>query len=978
MRMKYLAIAIIMMSILFSVAVIEDADQSEGVTTYSITVGVADTGCSVTISSPGQSSQTVTAVDYVTMTVSQGASVTLTASAGTGYTFEQWTNRQNLTLLSTNSTYTFVPTGDMIISGDFDYLTGYTISLSIPSTDTGCSATLSSGGSSETASVNEWVRMNISQGASVTLTASAGTGYTFGKWVNMDTSSTISSNSTYTFTPSGDMEISGDFDPITYTITFVTSPNGYGTITEYGSFSSVPYGTEYLIIGDMFEISIYTYAFAEPNADSGGYRYSFDSWSIPDETTGTVTGDMTVTAYFTRTALTTVTLSVDAQYTGCSATIYSEGRSKTVNAGNSDTFSFGQGSTVSLGANQGVSFTFSKWTSTNGDLSTNNPYSTTSLVSGMTIQPIFALATTTTVFYQNYNSSDLTVYDVKGQTLGYTFTLPSNPTRAGYTFNGWFTDRNGGTQITSSTTVTADAPTSLYAHWSNAQYTLTFIFSNGDPNQSTTVTYLSTYGSGGWPQDPTRAGYTFAGWFTDITGGTEVESTDTFTNTSNTSLYAHWTALGYTLTFNPNGGLVIPSSTTVQYLSTYGSGGWPTPTKTGYQFTGWYTTISGGDKIESTDTYSIIGDQTLYAHWTDPYPPGSVLWSNDLYNGSISMAFKFSGSSNMTHEMIIPLYTGVVNERQETTWTESIYTLNVSVSYNGINTTIVSSIDTGGNPGNQVVKVMGNWSGFVLDMNLSTGYIAFTPMDTFTDFTNYTIIGNQRVTVFTWDETDNATAYIINHSDSGNGSRARFSVVNTWTFLNTFGVVLNNPSINVYEYFPQYEQVRVNLYAFAVYGESLTINGKSWDVIGSTITIYYTEDSSGNYVYATQSTEGAQSRNLTLSNIFITWDGTDCYLSFDSDDFTVNLGAYSNGSETFSFTGLWYFTISLMEPYSATKTVVSGDWDSLLDIDSSAILLIFLGIMTLMGLICHMKLGLKWLDFAIVIVSMVVAFTMLG
>ena len=70
----------------------------------------------------------------------------------------------------------------------------------------------------------------------------------------------------------------------------------------------------------------------------------------------------------------------------------------------------------------------------------------------------------------------------------------------------------------------------------------------------------------------------------------------------------------YTVSFNANGGSCSTGSKTVTKGSTYGT--LPTPTRTGYTFTGWYTAASGGTQITASSTVSITANQTLYAHWT--------------------------------------------------------------------------------------------------------------------------------------------------------------------------------------------------------------------------------------------------------------------------------------------------------------------------------------------------------------------------
>lgn len=145
-----------------------------------------------------------------------------------------------------------------------------------------------------------------------------------------------------------------------------------------------------------------------------------------------------------------------------------------------------------------------------------------------------------------------------------------------------------------------------------AQFTVSFNANGGGtPSQtSKSVTYGSTYGT-----MPTcsRTGYTLDGWYTSDIGGTKRTSTDTVSITSNTTLYAHWTANSYTVTFNANGGTTPTASKSVTYGSTYGT--LPTPTRSGYAFLGWFTEQEGGTQITSSSTVNITAAQTLYAHW---------------------------------------------------------------------------------------------------------------------------------------------------------------------------------------------------------------------------------------------------------------------------------------------------------------------------------------------------------------------------
>lgn len=220
-------------------------------------------------------------------------------------------------------------------------------------------------------------------------------------------------------------------------------------------------------------------------------------------------------------------------------------------------------------------------------------------------------AKTPTVSFDSNGGSSVT--QTMKVTVGKPYgTLPTT-TRKGYTFLGWFTTKTAGTLISSNTNVTIENNHTLYAHWQQNKYVITFNANGGNVSPTTKeVTQYSTYGT---LPTPTRTGYTFKGWYTAASGGTQVTSGTEVTITANQTLYAQWTVNTYTVTFNANGG-GTPSSTSksVTYGGTYGT--LPTISRTGYTFNGWYTATSGGTKIETSTKVTITANQTLYAQWT--------------------------------------------------------------------------------------------------------------------------------------------------------------------------------------------------------------------------------------------------------------------------------------------------------------------------------------------------------------------------
>ena len=62
---------------------------------------------------------------------------------------------------------------------------------------------------------------------------------------------------------------------------------------------------------------------------------------------------------------------------------------------------------------------------------------------------------------------------------------PKALTKAGYTFDGWYTAKTGGSKVTTSTTVTNNQTHTLYARWTANTYTITFDAQGGTTSLTT-------------------------------------------------------------------------------------------------------------------------------------------------------------------------------------------------------------------------------------------------------------------------------------------------------------------------------------------------------------------------------------------------------------------------------------------------------------------------------------------------------------
>lgn len=203
------------------------------------------------------------------------------------------------------------------------------------------------------------------------------------------------------------------------------------------------------------------------------------------------------------------------------------------------------------------------------------------------------------------------------------------PTRDGFTFANWFV-QNGQSSIfiSSNSMVCVSTNHALSSRWSTNSYIVSYVPQGGSVSPLTkSVYYLNPYGT---LPTPTFSGYTFIGWSLDSVGSSGVvDASTTVSNFNNHSIYALWTNREFTVTFNPEGGIVSPTTLPVRYNLTYGS--MPIPTKQGYSFDGWWTATGGtGTRITESSVYLTLNNRTLYAKWNYPYSVSFDTQGGDL------------------------------------------------------------------------------------------------------------------------------------------------------------------------------------------------------------------------------------------------------------------------------------------------------------------------------------------------------------
>lgn len=260
------------------------------------------------------------------------------------------------------------------------------------------------------------------------------------------------------------------------------------------------------------------------------------------------------------------------------------------------------------------------------------------------------------------------------RTGNYWPTDPPHEQRLGntkFTFLGWYTDPNKGTEVNPDTqTIIINDDVVYYAHWKieaidpdddgdipdthemflvffdqnypgggytaaykvagDFTFTVHYTVPDEDGNPIPKTKTIPVVIPWGWPSDPYRIGYDFDGWSTSATGGSTINKGTWTPTRPTTTLYAQWTPYSYPLTWNANGG-TGGGQTTQAHDETVKPPTTP-PTKTGYEFTGWY--LDSNCTIPLTSGTLVTGAATFYAGWTPK--EYTITWDANYTGGTVT------------------------------------------------------------------------------------------------------------------------------------------------------------------------------------------------------------------------------------------------------------------------------------------------------------------------------------------------------
>jgi len=513
--------------------------------------------------------------------------ISSTRPTRTGYTFDSWNTAANGsgTAYSWNGT-AFSPSSLTVPDANVTLYAQWTIISYTVSYD-------ANGGSGAPSSQTS----NYNTSITVSATVPTRSGYTFGGWNTAANGSGTSAASSASYTVTSNVTLYAQWTINSYTVSYDAN-GGSGAPTS----SSVNFGSTVTISSTRPVRTGYSFSGWNTAANGSGTAYNWN---------GTVLSPATFT-------MSSASVTLYAQWTINSYTVSYDANGGS-GAPSSQTSNYNTSITVSATVPARSGYTFGGWnTAANG--SGSDYSSSTSLVVTANVTLYAKWSVNTYSISYDANGGSGAPVTASGVQFSASITVSATvPTRSGYTFGGWNTAANGsGTSYASGASIVMPANNvSLYAQWTATVQTVTYNANGGSAAPSTssvatdaTATVSSTL--------PVRNGYTFLRWNTAANGsGTDYSSGSTFVmGPSSVSLYAVWLANTYSVTYDANGGVAPPASSSAQTDATFSVSA-SQPTRSGYTLVSWNTARNGsGTHYQPSTTFTMPAlAVTLFAQW---------------------------------------------------------------------------------------------------------------------------------------------------------------------------------------------------------------------------------------------------------------------------------------------------------------------------------------------------------------------------
>ena len=343
--------------------------------------------------------------------------------------------------------------------------------------------------------------------------------------------------------------------------------------------------------------------------------YLFESWYSEAELTNRYYGNTDLST------VSNVTKNIYAKWNPVTYTIRYHVNDGTLPSGTSDRFTKTYTVPITLARPSKQGYNFVGWYTVSGDISWYDGTTDLSKEQGA-VKDIYAgwEAITYTIKY-NVNGGTLPSGMSNSFTKSYGKLVElANPSRLGYIFGGWYSDSSFANLYDGTidlTEVHGDTK-NIYAKWTPITYTIKYNTNGGALPQGTSNSFTKTYDEPEVLTRPSKTGYIFTGWFSDVNLKTSYNGSTDISTVSNVTknIYAKWSAITYTIRFDSNG---VNAITPSEIIKTYGKDITLQKAKSktsGSKFKAWYKeptlqTVYDGTGLDLTTVNKDI--VTLYA-----------------------------------------------------------------------------------------------------------------------------------------------------------------------------------------------------------------------------------------------------------------------------------------------------------------------------------------------------------------------------